>query len=89
MTEALNNLGKSKAIGVPLLAFYLSKDAKSIYEVQVNPATASRAAMMHATWQHVINAMIRRFLTKEVLQEAFDEVDRAEKLDTKDEMLFA
>ena len=89
MKEALNGFGKSEAIGVRLLAFYLSEDAKSVYEAQVNPGTASRTAMLNATWPYVINAMIRRFLTEEVLQEAFDEVDRAKQLDTEDEMQFA
>lgn len=68
-------LGKSKGVVVRILAYLLSEDAKDAYQAQIVPGTRTQA--LETTWRYVIQALVRRLLTDDVLQTAQDEVIRA------------
>ncbi len=87
--EAVDALGKSEAVAVRVLAFFLEGDAKDAYMAQMAPGTRSRGTPLSMTWPYVINMLLERFLSDDVLEEAHDEVTRAVQRDREDEMDFA
>lgn len=69
-----------------ILAYFLSDDAKDAYKAEIVPGT--RNHILETTWPYVMHALIRRFLTDDVLQTAHEEVIRATQRDSEDEMDF-
>lgn len=87
--EACDALATSEAIGVRVLAYFLKDDAKDTYQQQTSPGTNIPGRELEASWPFVINALLRRFLSDDVLQEAYDGVSRAVQREKEDETAFA
>lgn len=56
--EALNALGKSEAVGVCVLAFFLEGDAKEAYMALMALGTRSRGMTLGMNFTFVINMLI-------------------------------
>ena len=89
LKEAFNAYGTSEAVAVRALAYFLAKEAKNMYQAQVNPGALDSRNALEVTWPYVTNALIRRFLADDVLQSAYDAVVRATQGASEDEIKFA
>ena len=89
LKEAFNAYGTSEAVEVHALAYLLAKEAKDVYQAQVDPGALDSRNALEATWQYVTNALIRRFLADDVLQSAYDAVVRATQGASEDEIKLA
>ena len=88
LKEAFNAYGTSEAVAVRALAYFLAKEAKDVYQAQVNPGALDSRDALEATWPYVTNALIRRFLADDILQSAYDAVVRATQGASEDETNF-
>ena len=87
LKEAFNAYGTSEAFAVRAVAYFLAKEAKDVYQAQVNPGALDNA--LEASWPYVTNAFIRRFLADDILQSAYDAVVRDTQGTSEDEIKFA
>ena len=77
LKEAFNAFGTSEAVAARALAYFLAKEAKDVYQAQVNPGALDSRNALETTWPYVTNALICRFLADDILQSAHDAVVRA------------
>lgn len=89
LKEAFEAYATSEAIAVRALAYFLAQEAKDVYQAQLNPGALTGHEALEATWPYVIHALIRRFLSGDVLQRAYDAVVRAVQGSNEDEIKFA
>ena len=87
--EVFNAYGTSEAVTVRALAYFLAKEAKDVYQAQVNPGALDSPNALEATWPYVTNALIRRFLADDIPQSAYDAVVCATQGASEDEIKFA
>lgn len=83
MRDALNNVGATEAAGLRLLAYYLADDAMEVHEKNLSSATDDLELDLFGestdcTWSHVIYSLLRRLLTDDILQVAYNNVTRAQ-----------
>ena len=86
--EGMDSVGKSEDVAVRVLSYLLTGAPKDTYTGQVSPATKKRVSPLAGTWPFVVNALIRRFLTRDVLREAHDKVVTARQMEGEDELAF-
>ena len=86
--EGFDHLFVSEAVGVSLLSFYLEGSAKSVYVAQTQSGARS-TNVLNKTWPYVVHALIKRFLTDDVLQEAYENVTTVTQKSNEDENAFA
>lgn len=94
LRDTFDTLGTSEAAAVRVSAYFLGGEAKDVHAeqfalVEYEFDGDSPNSSDHGTWPHVVNALIRRFLTDDVLRSAYDAVARAEQMDEEDEAQFA
>ena len=89
MKEGMDALGKSEAVAVRVLSYFLTGAPKDVYVGQVSPSTKKRVSPLAGTWPFVVHALLQRFLTRDVLREAHDKVVNARQMDGEDEIAFA
>ena len=82
--EVFDHLFVSEAVGVSLLSFYLEGLAESVYTAQTQSGARS-TNLLSKTWPLVVHALIKRFLTDDVLQEAYEKVTTVTEKSTEDE----
>ena len=87
--DGVDSLGKSEAVAVRVLSYFLIGPAKDAYTSQVSPSTKKNVSPLSGTWPFVVNALLERFLTRDVLREAHDRVVNARQMDGEDEVAFA
>ena len=75
--RAMNDLGKSEAVAVRGLSYFLDGDAMDTYNVQMTSDLAYVDGQETATWPHVVNSLLSTFITDDLLQTAYDEVVQA------------
>lgn len=57
--------------------YFRSDGARKVYEAYIANNMSTDAHVSHGSWPVVINALNKRFLTRNMLQEAHDPVNRA------------
>lgn len=80
--EAFYAFGKSEDVAVGALPFSVSDYSRECYMSHVSPGVAQGNSMA-TTWAHVTHALLQRFHTDDVLQNAYDAVTR-ERQDTNE-----
>ena len=88
LREGFNHLYVSEAIAVSLISFYLEGTAKSVYTAQTRSG-ARTTGVLSKTWPHVVQTLIKRFLTDDVLHTAYDAVTTVTQKSNEDENQFA
>ena len=89
LKEAFNSYGTSESVAVRAFTYFLAKDAKDVYQAQVNFGALDSRNAREATWPCVTNALIRPFLEDDNMQSAYDAVVRATQGASEDEVKFA
>ena len=90
LKEPFNAYGTSEAVAVRALAYFLTKQAKDVYQAQVKPGTLDSSNALEETWPYLNNALIRRFLADDdILQSAYDSVVRATQDASEDEIKYS
>lgn len=94
LRDTFDTIGVSEAAAVIVLAQFLGGDARdmlsekfALVDVELNgesPETSDQGS-----WLHVVNALLRRFVTDEELRKAHDTIEREEQSDRQDEGKFA
>lgn len=92
--DALDTTGASEAIGMRAIAYFLEGEALDVHEEQLSSATDDYEEELFGesrscAWPHIIDALLKRFLTDDVLQEAYNSVTRAGQREGEDEAKFA
>ena len=67
LKNAINGVGKSEALGVSLLSFFLAKDAHIAYVSHMSPGARVSNLRSRMPWPAVVNMLITTFLTEDVL----------------------
>lgn len=83
---SLRALKLSEGVAVRTLLNLLSEHAKDAYDAQVNPCTDTSS--LQAPWPYVVNALLARFLTDDVLHVTLHAVSRGDICMTEDDMYF-
>ena len=68
------------------MAYFLAKEAKDLYQAQVNPVALDNHNALETIWPYVTNALIRRFLAADILQSVYDAIVRATQGLSEDEV---
>ena len=93
LRDIYNDLSFTEGMAVRLLASLLDKDstALEVYTTQITAASAQRIGSFSpsSTWPHVVNALIRHYLSDDVLQKASDAVTMARQLENESEHTFS
>lgn len=87
--EAVNAMSVAEAAAVRLLSYFLVGSAKDTYSEQASPGTTARDAPLRASWPFVVHALLARFLSDDVLQDAHERVTLARQDEGEDEIVFA
>lgn len=94
MRDELDTTGATESMGLRVIAYYLEEEAREVNEEQNqvstdDPEEELLGESIHCTWSHVIDALLRRFLTEEVLQNAYKYVTSAQQEEDEDEAKFS
>ena len=89
--ETFDDGGVSEGLAARALYYLLCGEAQDFYTSRVTTGTnpSGEAKPTPFTWPLVIHAMIQRYLTDDVFQEAYDSVTRARQAADEDEDAFA
>lgn len=77
-----------------VIAYYLEGEALDVHEKQLSSVTDDPEGEIfgesfQCTWAHALNALIKRFLTDDFLEDAYNSVTRATQEEEEDEATFA
>ena len=76
--KAMNDLGKSEAVAVRVFSYFVTDEAEDQYDSQMTADLALSDGQATDTWPHVVNRLIHTFITDDVLQDAYNDVIRAQ-----------
>lgn len=82
MRDALNVTGESEETAILLIDYYMDGEEIDVQEEQVSSVADDTEKELYRertlfAWQHVMEALLERFLTEDVLQDAYNLVKRA------------
>lgn len=91
--ETLRTICASEAADVRVLVYYLSDEAQDVQEEQLSSATDNPEEDLYGEisvckWSDIIDALLRRFLTDDILKESYDGVTLTKQLPDEDEAGF-
>ena len=89
LRNGFNALEASEAVASLLLTYYLEGSAKTLYASQRSFGARPEAGALGGTWPYLIQELIKRCLTDDVLQSAYDRVPDARQKENEDENTFA
>ena len=89
LRDGFNALEASEAVAALLLTYYLEGSAKTLYASQRSSGVRSEASALAGTWPYLIHELIKRYLTDDVLQTAYEQVTDARQKSNEDENEFA
>ena len=87
--EGFNALRASEALAVLSLAYYLECQAKTHYTVLTTPGVRTTTSILGGTWQALVDSFIKRYLTDDILQAAYDKITDAKQKQDEYENAFA
>ena len=74
LRKGFNSLGVSEAAASRALNFFVTGEAERFYDSQTSPGYLSSGAVRRFTWPHLVDAFLKRYLSDDVLQEAYSKV---------------
>ena len=89
LRDGFNSLEASEEVAALLLTYYLEGSAKTLYASQHSSGVRSEAGAPAGTWSYLIHEFIKRYLTDDVLQTAYEQVTDARQKANEDENAFA
>lgn len=66
MKADLEDLEKLEGISVWVIPYFITDDAKDVNQAHI--ATGTRNQTIQTTWRYIVNSLICRFLTDDLLQ---------------------
>ena len=75
--EGFNALRASEALAVLALAYYLDGQAKTHYTALTTPGVRTTTSILGETWPALVDSFIKRYLTDDILQAAYDKITDA------------
>ena len=85
LRDGFNALEASEAVASLLPTYYLEGSAKTLYASQRSSGVRSEAGGLGGTWPYLIHELIKRYLTDDVLQSAYEQVTDARQKADEDE----
>ena len=87
--DGFSTLGVCEGVAVRALHFFLDGDARRFYDSQCTTGVITTDPTKRFSWPHVINALIKRYLQDDVLQEAYEKVTMITQSPNEDENQYA
>ena len=89
LRDGFNALEASEAVASLLITYYLKGSKKTLYASQRSSEVHSEAGALGGTWPYLIHELIKRYLTDDVLQSAYEQVTDARQKANEEENTFA
>ena len=87
--EGFNALRATEALSVLSLAYYLEGQAKTHYTALTTPGVRTTTSILGGMWPALVDSFIKRYLTDDILQAAYENITDAKKKQDEDENVFA
>ena len=87
--EGFNALRASESLAVLALAYYLDGQAKTHYTALTTPGVRTTTSILGGTWPALVDSFIKRYLTDDILQAAYDKITDAKQKQDEVENAFA